>query len=97
MVAAGTGRLRPYDLGDLQLAFGIRGPDDGLVLAGFRWSPGVGPDDPGVGRHRCFNSAFIPGAAGIETDLHFADGVRSAEGDTAKFLFRSAQRLIMPG
>lgn len=43
---ARAGRLRPDQLGDLQLPLGVDGPDGDLVLAAFRRPPLVVPDDP---------------------------------------------------
>ena len=95
VVAAGAGRLWADDLGNLQLAFGIRRADDGLIAPRFRRPPGIAPDDPRVGRHGRLNAAFVPGPAGIKADLHFADGVGSAECDPAQGVFGAAQGLIV--
>ena len=93
---ARSGRLWPYDLCNLQLAFGVCRTDDGLELSLFWRLPRIVPDYPRVGRHRLFNLTLIPGAACVKAQFDLTNRVGPAEGNTAEFVLGSAKRLVMP-
>ena len=93
--SAGSGRLRPDNFRNLELPLRIRRADDGLEFATFGRLPSIVPDDPGIGRHGCFDRTFIPRAARVKAQFHFADAVGAAEGDAAELLLLPANRLVM--
>ena len=97
MQAARSCRLRAHNLCNLELSFGVGRPHNGLELTPLGRFPCIVPDDPGVGRHRRFDLALVPGAACVEAQFHFADAVWPAECDAAKDLLVPAERLVMAG